>query len=142
MTDERITLILLAGCFWGVEHALEEIPSVVSVTGYAGGRPEPAPTYYNLKANRNAEAVRVEFEPADLRAVLEKTISKSAGDPSPPADPRYRRAIFCPSEAIAGLVRAELAAMGESFHVAVETGFHPAEAYHQGYFKRVLGGES
>lgn len=62
------TIVLAAGCFWSVEHALRRLPGVVCTeTGYAGGI-TTSPTYKDVCENdtQHAEAVRVTFDPTIL----------------------------------------------------------------------------
>jgi peptide-methionine (S)-S-oxide reductase len=56
------TAIYAGGCFWCVEHDLDQVPGVlVTTSGYAGGT-TPDPTYGSHDGYR--EAVRVEYDPA------------------------------------------------------------------------------
>jgi len=58
------TVELAGGCFWGMQHILRKIPGVIRTdVGYAGGHVENA-TYRNHEGH--AEAVRVEYDPAQL----------------------------------------------------------------------------
>lgn len=56
------TAIYAGGCFWCVEHDLDQAKGVISTTsGYAGGA-TPDPTYDRHDGYR--EAVKVEFDPS------------------------------------------------------------------------------
>jgi len=58
--------VLAAGCFWGVENILRDLPGVITTTvGYCGGLFEN-PKYTHIKTGEtgHAEAVRVEFRPS------------------------------------------------------------------------------
>ncbi|MBY6019783.1 peptide-methionine (S)-S-oxide reductase MsrA [Halomonas denitrificans] len=67
MSQYRIAT-LGAGCFWGVEHFLRQIPGVKTVVcGYMGGHVEH-PTYPEVKRGQtgHAEVVQVEFDPCEV----------------------------------------------------------------------------
>lgn len=133
------SVILLNGCFWGTEYALRDLP-VQTEAGYAGGASSEAPTYYSLDRSGHSEAVRVAFDPAaiSIEDILSITARKSAGDPSPPSNPRYRRGVLCEDEAQADRVRRFLDGHGYRFDVEVGALFHAAEPYHQRYYERKL----
>ena len=135
------TLILLGGCFWGMEYALRDHVGVATEAGYAGGPDgSRSPTYYNLDASGHSEAVRAHLsDDADLKAILAAFLAKSDGDPSPPSHPRYRRGILCPDAGSAETVRNLLHSLGSRMNVETVCEFHRADPYHQGYYIRVLG---
>ncbi len=57
--------LLAAGCFWGVQYYLDQVPGVLRTTvGYTGGH-TANPTYDDVAstATGHAEAVLVEFDP-------------------------------------------------------------------------------
>jgi peptide-methionine (S)-S-oxide reductase len=56
------TVVFAGGCFWSVEHAMEDAPGVRSVVvGYAGGT-RPNPTYQSHADY--LEAARITYDPA------------------------------------------------------------------------------
>ena len=66
MPKEKLAL-LADGCFWCVEHDLEEVLGVHSVvSGYAGGT-GASPTYDNYVAGGYKEVVLVTYDPLDLK---------------------------------------------------------------------------
>jgi peptide-methionine (S)-S-oxide reductase len=133
------SLVVLAGCFWSTESVLSRIPGIVTTTaGYAGGQVgNVLPTYYNLDISGHSEAVLVEYD-ADvtwLEDIVLAIIEKSQNDPSPAFCSRYRRAFLCStSEQMNAIYR-----LLPDWDLAVGFEFYPAEAYHQGYYARVLG---
>ena len=64
-TTDTETAIFAGGCFWGVEHLMQQQRGVVSVeSGYTGGHTEN-PTYEQVchHDTGHAEAVRVTYDP-------------------------------------------------------------------------------
>ena len=64
-TVEYEVATLAAGCFWGVEEILREIPGILDTeVGYTGGH-LPDPTYRDVTRGDtgHAEAVRLAFDP-------------------------------------------------------------------------------
>ena len=92
-----------AGCFWGVEARLREIPGVVdAVAGYTGGRlAEPAYRDVCSGATGHAEAVEVTFDPARVSFAELLDAFWALHDPTTPnrqgpdVGTQYRSAVFC-----------------------------------------------
>ena len=146
------TLLLAGGCFWCTEAAFEQLAGVSDVTsGYAGGAKETA----NYKRvcdgdTGHAEAVRIEFDPAqvgfdDLLEIFFAThdpctLNRQGND----VGTQYRSAIFTTTPEQDTAARAKIAALAnegafdEPIVTEVEpaTTFWPAEAYHANYFAR------
>jgi peptide-methionine (S)-S-oxide reductase len=147
---ERATFA--AGCFWGVEVAFRRVAGVKStVVGYTGGK-IPNPTYEQVCTDRtgHAEAVRVEFDPAEVSYDQLLDLFWSIHDPpmlnrqGPDVGTQYRFAIFfhdTAQEAAACGSKERLEKAGK-FHRPIVTEilpaseFYPAEEYHQQYFEK------
>jgi peptide methionine sulfoxide reductase MsrA len=130
-----MSLILLGGCFWGLEHALRETQGSSTETGYAGGPDGTSPTYYDLDRSGHSEGVRIAFPAESLPRVLDIFAEHSFRDPSPASKPRYRRAVLCPDQETALLVRSHL---GETFETPVGTWFVRAADEHQKRYARMM----
>ena len=138
------------GGFWCMEHPVDSLPGVVSVTsGYTGGE-EPNPTYDDVCTGwtGHAEAVEIVYDPEqiDYRRLLEvfwHNIDPTTRDRQfCDIGPQYRTAIFYHNEEqrrLAVTSKEELEAGGQ-FASALVTEivpsgtFYPAEDYHQQYY--------
>ena len=143
--------IFAAGCFWGVQHAFDRIPGVIStVAGYTGGS-TPHPSYKQVCSDRtgHAEAVEVSYDPAKVSYQELLDVFWSIHDPSTPnrqgpdVGSQYRSAVFYTSpeqERAARSSAEELAKSGKYSQVTTEIApakpFYPAEDYHQDYMKK------
>lgn len=137
------------GCFWGVEHYLEQMDGVASVeSGYMGGHVK-APSYEQVvsKKTGHIETVRVRYDSA---RVSYKALAKrffeihdptQADGQGPDIGPQYISAVFfnSPSErADAESLMTDLRKRG----FKVVTKLYPAkkfwiaEDYHQNYYDR------
>lgn len=137
------------GCFWGVEHFLEQMPGVLDVeSGYMGGAVE-APTYEQVSSgvSGHAETVRVTFDPQQVgyEAVAKRFFE--IHDPTevdrqgPDIGPQYRSAVFVTGpeqRAAAESLIARLKVNGYAVATTVEDAgkFWSAEEYHQNYYVR------
>jgi len=146
------TATFAAGCFWGVEQKLGQIPGVVStVVGYTGGKTVD-PTYEEVCSDKtgHAEAVQVAFDPS--RVSYEELVRQffSIHDPTqvnrqgPDRGSQYRSAIFYHGQAqreTARKVMDELESSGRykkrlATELVPAAAFYKAEEYHQKYFKK------
>ena len=146
------TAVFAGGCFWGVEAVFEHVRGVRQVTaGYAGGtRADATYEQVSTETTGHAEAVRVTYDPRQVSyGTLLRVFFSIAHDPTqfnrqgPDTGPSYRSAIFPQGTQQAAAARAYLAQLGAAHAfrapivTKVETGqFFPAEAYHQGFYRR------
>jgi methionine-S-sulfoxide reductase len=151
--------VLAAGCFWGVEEILRDVPGVIDTeVGYTGGwveNPRYADTHHSKSGH--AEAIRVTFDPAVLSYddLLEKwffklhdptTLNRQGYD----TGTQYRSAIFpqTPEQKVtAERVLARVGASG-NWQRPITTTIEPAatwygaEEEHQDYLRKHPGGYS
>lgn len=141
--------IFAGGCFWGVEHLMQQQEGVVSVeSGYIGGT-TINPTYEQVKAHitGHAEAVRVLYYP---ELVSYETLAKLFFEIHDPTQPdgqgpdigdQYRSEIFFSSPQQYEVAQNLIAQLRErGYEVATKltpaSTFYPAEGYHQDYYER------
>ena len=151
--------VLAAGCFWGVEEILRDVPGVIDTeVGYTGGWLEN-PSYKNTHHSKSghAEAIRVTFDPAVLsyEDLLEQwffklhdptTLNRQGYD----VGTQYRSAIFPQTpeqKTTAEQVRARVAASGKwkrpiTTTIEPASTWYRAEDYHQDYLLKHPGGYS
>jgi peptide methionine sulfoxide reductase msrA/msrB len=137
------------GCFWGVEHFLEQLDGVLAVeSGYMGGHVD-SPSYEQVSSQTSGhlETVRVRFDPA--RVTYEQVTKRffeihdptQANGQGPDIGPEYLSAVFFVDDAqkrtTEGLI-AKLRARGYDVVTEVRPAeqFWAAEDYHQDYYAR------
>jgi len=143
---------LAGGCFWGVEHFLEQMEGVESVrSGYMGGH-VPDPSYEQVCTGRtgHAETVEVVFDPALVsfeeiaRTFFEIHDPTQLDRQGPDRGTQYRSAVFytdgdqrAVTEKLIGILEEQ----GYDVVTEVEEAgtFWPAEEYHQDYYERKGG---
>ena len=141
-----------AGCFWGVEARLAELPGVLdTAVGYEGGELEH-PTYKEVCTGRtgHAEVVEVTFDPSRLPYETLLDAFFAMHDPTqvdrqgPDFGTQYRSVVFVHSDEQARQAKekiAELNAMG-AYRKPIATRVQPAqtfwkaEEYHQRYLEK------
>jgi peptide methionine sulfoxide reductase msrA/msrB len=141
--------IFAAGCFWGVEHLMRQLPGVINVSsGYSGGFTVD-PTYKEVCTGKtgHAEAVEVIFDP---KITTYEQIARSffeIHDPSqqnrqgPDVGNQYRSAVFYLTaqqrESALGLIDI-LKGKGIKVYTEVKPAgaFYLAEEYHQQFYAK------
>jgi peptide methionine sulfoxide reductase msrA/msrB len=144
--------IFAAGCFWGVEHAFQQIKGVQTVTsGYTGGQTKN-PTYKEVCSDNtgHAEAVEVTFDPSVVTYDQLVEYFWKIHDPTtlnrqgPDRGSQYRSAIFYKNDAQKQVAQASTLRLERSglfkkkivTQIQPSSDFYPAEEYHQDYFKK------
>jgi peptide-methionine (S)-S-oxide reductase len=143
---------LAGGCFWCLEAVYDELKGVVDViSGYSGGR-VTNPSYEAVCTGKtgHAETVQVTFDPQliSFRQLLEvfftihdpTTLNRQGAD----VGTQYRSAIFyhdavqkaTAEQVIHDLELQQIWGKPIVTELIQYTVFHPAEEYHQEYFKR------
>ncbi len=151
--EERKTIYLAGGCFWGVQKYFDQFDGVLSTeTGYANGKTE-APSYEEVcKGSGHAETVRIEYDPAviSLNSLLEKyflvidplSVNRQGHDEGE----QYRTGIYYTDESlledIEAVCQEQEKRLGQPLAVEVKPLdiFCSAEEYHQKYLDKNPGG--
>lgn len=142
--------LFAGGCFWSTEHAMEQVPGVVSaVSGFTGGTVAD-PTYRQVVAGGtgHVEAVLVTYDPSRIaygalvRRFLRTIDPTDDGGQFCDRGASYRSAVFVSSQAELREARAALAEAARTLGRPVATPvrragrFYPAGAEHQDYARR------
>ncbi|MBI3597919.1 MAG: peptide-methionine (S)-S-oxide reductase MsrA [Nitrospirae bacterium] len=150
--------IFAGGCFWCMEHAVDDLPGVISTTvGYTGGR-KINPTYEEVSAGGtgHAESVLVIFDPqkisyAELLEVFWHNIDPTVKDQQfCDQGNQYRSAIFYLNDTQKKLAEGSKQALLNQrvpglgikrfkniyTEIVPASKFYEAEEYHQGYHKK------
>ncbi|MEK6554178.1 MAG: peptide-methionine (S)-S-oxide reductase MsrA [Bdellovibrionota bacterium] len=150
MATEKATLA--AGCFWGVQHLLDEIPGVISTKcGYIGGQTND-PTYKQICEGdtNHAEAVEVTSDPDKVSYETILSYFWRLHDPTqlnrqgPDHGTQYRSAIFYHSPEQKEKAEKSKAEFDKSLvftrpavtQIVPAPTFYKAEEYHQDYFNK------
>jgi len=150
------TAYFAGGCFWGVEHQLQEVAGVADVvSGYMGGTTKN-PTYNDVctGTTNHAETVMVRFDPTRvpyetlLKAFFRIHDPTQLNRQGPDSGTQYRSAIFTTTPEQAETVKKFVEAqakrkrfVGRTIVTQIETAekagaFYAAEEYHQDYNER------
>lgn len=142
--------VLAGGCFWGMEEVFSHVKGVTdAVSGYAGGDKAHA-NYRDVSIGRyrNAEAVRISYDPSQISyAALLRIYFSAAHDPTqvnrqgPDAGPQYRSEVFAADADQARVARSYIKQLDAAHvfddsiatRVSVGDKFFPAASYHQNY---------
>lgn len=151
-TDGLKTAIFAGGCFWGVEGVFSHVKGVTSaVSGYHGGT-GPDATYARVSAGstRHAEAVRVTYDPTQVRYdQLLRIFFSVVADPTqldrqgPDSGLQYRSALVPLGEEQRRVAGAYLTQIKGSdiwdkpivTRIEGHRTFYRAEAYHQDFMR-------
>lgn len=144
------TAVLAGGCFWGVQGVFQHVKGVtMAESGYAGGQQATA-DYETVSTGTtgHAESVRITYDPAQVSfGKLLQIYFSVVQDPTqldrqgPDEGTQYRSAIFAQDatqQRVADAYVAQLSA-AKVFPAPIvttvepNTGFFPAEQYHQDY---------
>ncbi|KAA0097760.1 peptide-methionine (S)-S-oxide reductase [Mycolicibacterium sp. P1-18] len=144
------TAVLAGGCFWGVQGVFQHVEGVtMAQSGYAGGQQSTA-DYETVSTGTtgHAESVRITYDPARVSfGKLLQIYFSVVQDPTqldrqgPDEGTQYRSAIFAQNPTqqrvadayVAQLTAAKVFAAPIVTTVEPDTGFFPAEQYHQNY---------
>jgi peptide methionine sulfoxide reductase msrA/msrB len=150
LPDERVGRAYFAGgCFWGVEHLLQQQSGVLGVTsGYMGGHTEN-PSYREVCTGKtgHAETVEVLFDNSKVdyetlaRLFLEIHDPTQLNRQGPDIGDQYRSAIFVADAEQRQIVKKLLDILrGKGLDVVTQIApagpFWAAEDYHQDYYNR------
>ncbi len=141
--------IFAGGCFWGVEHLMQQQDGVKSVvSGYTGGTVVD-PTYKEIctKTTGHAEAVKITYDPSKIDYQTLVKLFMEIHDPTqedgqgPDIGPQYRSEIFYFNAEQADVARGVISLLeSKGYDVATKVTplvkFYAAEDYHQDYYDK------
>lgn len=147
--EETEVAIFAGGCFWGVEHLMQQQPGILSIeVGYIGGSTEN-PTYREVCSHTtgHAEAVRIVFDPKKVSYTTLAKLFFEIHDPTqsdgqgPDLGDQYRSEIFYTTSRQKEIAEELIGQLqGKGFQVVTRvtpaTVFWKAEDYHQNYYNK------
>jgi peptide methionine sulfoxide reductase msrA/msrB len=150
--DREARAYFAGGCFWGVEHMLQEVDGVSAVrSGYMGGTTE-SPTYREVCSGTtgHAETVEVVFDPEVVTYEELAKLFFEVHDPTqvdrqgPDRGSQYRSAIFYADDEQKAVAEELIRILkSKGYDVATEVSpagpFWAAEDYHQDYYEKSGG---
>lgn len=143
--------VFAGGCFWCLEPVFSQLKGVSNViSGYIGGH-SAEPTYKQVCSGDtgHAEAIQIEFDPAQISFEELLEIFFASHDPTTPnqqgndVGTQYRSAIFCQDEEQRHSAQLMISRLNEEklwtkpivTEVNGAATFYPAEDYHQRYYE-------
>jgi peptide-methionine (S)-S-oxide reductase len=144
------SLVIAGGCFWGIQGVFQHVRGVVNaVSGYDGGAASTA-EYETVSTGTtgHAESVRITYDPHVITyGHLLQIFFSVATDPTqlnqqyPDEGTQYRSEIFAATPEQSRIAKAYIAQLEQAkvfpseivTKVGQDTGFYPAEAYHQNF---------
>ncbi len=145
------TAVFAGGCFWSMQHGMEDVPGVVKVVaGYSGGHvAHPSYEQVGTETTGHYESVQVTYDPAKISYAQLVDRYFHLTDPTDghgqfcDQGPSYRPAIFVANGAEQAAAAQEKAKVSAELHgkavattILTAAPFWPAEAYHQDYARR------
>jgi len=149
MMSDKQTAILAGGCFWCTEAVFRDVIGVSEVeSGYIGGA-MPDPDYRSVCSGTtgHAEAIKVEFDPAEISYAEILDVFMGTHDPTQlnrqgnDVGTQYRSAIFPLDDTQRAAAEAAIARANKDHDGRVVTTiegpaeWYPAEDYHQVYWE-------
>ncbi|MCW2513707.1 MAG: Peptide methionine sulfoxide reductase MsrA [Mycobacterium sp.] len=149
-TSASETAVLAGGCFWGVQGVFQHVKGVTQAeSGYAGGTKDTA-DYETVSTGTtgHAESVRITYDPKQVTfGQLLRIYFSVVQDPTelnrqgPDEGTQYRSAIFAQDATQQRVADAYIAQLSQAAvfpgpivtKVEPNTGFFPAEQYHQDF---------
>jgi peptide-methionine (S)-S-oxide reductase len=144
------TAVFAGGCFWGVQGVFQHVKGVTQAeSGYAGG--DAATAHYETVGGGDtghAESVQITYDPTQVTyGQLLQIYFSVVTDPTqlnrqgPDSGTQYRSAVFAQNADQQRVAKAYIAQLSQaavfptSIVTTIEpnTGFFPAEGYHQNY---------
>lgn len=143
------TAVFAGGCFWGVEHYMQQVDGVKEVvSGYTGGK-KADPDYGEVCRGNTGhyEAVKVTYDPAEVdyetiaRRFFEIHDPTQRNGQGPDIGKQYRSAVFYRNTEQKETAEKLIGILGDKgYKVATKVlpadTFYEAEAYHQDYYER------
>jgi peptide-methionine (S)-S-oxide reductase len=147
------TAIFAMGCFWQPDEYFRKLKGVLSTeVGYIGGK-APKPSYERVctGVSGHAEAVRIQFDPAEtsyqalLKEFWENHDPTTLNRQGPDHGEQYRSAIFCTNESQLAEAKSSRDAVAReglwgpdpiTTVIQAAPEFWPAEDYHQKYLMK------